>query len=59
MVAIIDAVMLYFGVSGSRSFVDQASQTPTGRDTEETMARIIIGIIAWLRGDLIAPGAGR
>lgn len=53
VVAIIGAVVLYFGVSGSHSLVDQASQTPTGRYTRETMTYIIIGIIALVRGGSI------
>ena len=59
VVAILGAVMLYFGVSGSRSFVDQDSQTPTGRYTQETMTYIIIGIIALVGGGLTAPVARR
>jgi hypothetical protein len=58
-VAIIGAVVLYFGVSGSHSLVDQPSQTPTGRYTKETMTIIIIGIIALMGGGLTALVARR
>ena len=59
VVAIIGAVVLYFGVSGSHSLVDQASQTLTGRYTRETMIYIIIGIIAVVGGGLTALVARR
>ena len=59
VVAIIGAVVLYFGVSGSHSLVDQASQTLTGRYTRETMTYIIIGIIAVVGGGLTALVARR
>ena len=59
VVAIIGAVVLYFGVSGSDSFVDQASETLTGRYTRETMTYIIIGIIALAGGALTALVARR
>jgi uncharacterized protein DUF3185 len=59
VVAIIGAVVLYFGVSGSHSFLDQASQTLTGRYTKETMTYIIIGIIALVGGGLTALMARR
>jgi len=59
VVAIIGAVVLYFGVSGSHSFVDQASETLTGRYTRETMTYIIIGIIALAGGALTALVARR
>jgi hypothetical protein len=58
-VAIIGAVVLYFGVSGSHSLVDQASQTLAGRYTKETMTYIIIGIIALMGGGLTALAARR
>jgi Protein of unknown function (DUF3185) len=55
VVAIAAAVVLYFGVSGSHSFLDQASQTLTGRYTKETMTDIIIiGIAALVGGGLTA-----
>jgi hypothetical protein len=49
VVAIVGAVVLYFSASGFHSLIDQASQTPTGRYTRETMTDIIIVIIE-LRG---------
>lgn len=59
LVAVIGAVVLYFGVSGSHSLVDQASETLTGRYTKETMTYIIIGIIAVVGGGLTALVARR
>lgn len=59
MVAIIGAVVFYFGVSGLHSLVDQASQTRTGRCTRGTMTDIIIGIIAGVGAGLAAPAARR
>lgn len=59
VVAIIGAVVLYFGVSGSHSLVDKASQTRTGRCTRKTMTDIIIGIIAGVGAGLTAPVARR
>jgi hypothetical protein len=59
VVAIAAAVVLYFGVSGSHSFLDQASQTLTGRSTKETMTDIIIGITALVGGGLTALVVGR
>jgi Protein of unknown function (DUF3185) len=59
VVAIVGAVVLYFGVSGSHSLVDQASETLTGRYTRETMTYIIIGIIALAGGALTALMARR
>ena len=58
-VAIIGAVVLYFGVSGSNSLVDRASQTLTGRCTRETMTYIIIAIIALGGGAMTALMARR
>lgn len=59
VVAIIGAVVLYFGVSGSHSLLDQASQTLAVRYTKETMTYIIIGIIALMGGGLTALVARR
>jgi Protein of unknown function (DUF3185) len=59
VVAIVGAVVLYFGVSGSHSLVDQASETLTGRYTRETMTYIIIDIIALAGGALTALMARR
>jgi Protein of unknown function (DUF3185) len=58
-VAIIGAVVLYFGVSGSLSLVDRTSETLTGRYTQETVTYIIIGIIALVGGGLTALVARR
>lgn len=52
IVAIVGAVLLFFGLSGSHSFVDQASQTLTGRYTQQTMVYIIVGIVALVGGAL-------
>lgn len=60
IVAIVGAVLLYFGVSGSHSLVDQASQALTGRYTQDTMVYIIVGIVALVGGALTAlVGFGR
>jgi hypothetical protein len=59
VVAIIGAVVLYFGVSGSNSLVDQASETLTGRYTRETMTDIIIDTMALVGGALTALMARR
>jgi drug/metabolite transporter (DMT)-like permease len=52
--AIVGAVLLYFGINGSHSLVDQASQTLTGRFTQQTMVYIILGIVALVGGALTA-----
>lgn len=52
--AVVGAVLLYFGLSGSHSLVDQASQTLTGRFTQQTMVYIILGIVALVGGTLTA-----
>jgi drug/metabolite transporter (DMT)-like permease len=54
IVAIVGAVLLYFGVNGSHSLVDQASQTLTGRFTQQTMVYIVLGIVALVGGALTA-----
>lgn len=54
VVAVVGAVLLYFGLNSSHSFVDQASQTLTGRYTHDTMVYIIIGIVALVGGALTA-----
>jgi hypothetical protein len=54
IVAIVGAVLLYFGITGSHSFVDQASQTLTGRFTQQTMVYIVLGIVALVGGALTA-----
>lgn len=54
IVAVVGAVLLYFGINGSHSFVDQASQTLTGRFTQQTMVYIILGIVALVGGALTA-----
>jgi hypothetical protein len=59
VVAIIGAVVLYFGLSASHSLVDQASETLTGRYTQDTMIYIIVGIVALLGGGLTALVARR
>jgi len=58
VVAIIGAAVLYCGVGGSHSLVDQASETPTSGYTRETMTYIIIGI-AVVGGGLAALVARR
>ncbi len=54
IVAIVGAVLLYFGINGSHSLVDQASQTLTGRFTQQTMVYIVLGIVALVGGALTA-----
>jgi len=58
-IAIVGAVVLYFGVSGSHSLVDQSSATLTGRYTREIMTYIINGIGALVGGALTAFVARR
>jgi len=59
VIAVIGAVLLYFGLNGSHSFVDQASQTLTGRFTQNTMTYIILGIVALVGGALTALAGKR
>ena len=59
ILAIIGAVLLYFGLNSSHSFVDQASQAFTGRYTRDTMVFIIVGIAALVGGGLTALLARR
>jgi cell division protein FtsX len=54
VIAVVGAVLLYFGLNSSHSFVDQASRTFTGRFTQDTMVYIIIGIVALVGGALTA-----
>jgi uncharacterized protein DUF3185 len=54
IVAVVGAVLLYFGLNGSHSLVDQASQTLTGRFTQQTMVYIIVGAVALVGGALTA-----
>ena len=54
ILAIVGAVLLYFGLNGSHSFVDQAHEAFTGRYTQQTMVYIIIGIVALVGGALTA-----
>jgi hypothetical protein len=59
VVAIAGAVLLYFGLNGSHSLVDRASESLTGRYTQETMTYIVIGIVALVGGGLTAMVARR
>lgn len=59
VVAVIGAVLLYFGLHSSNSLVDQASQTLTGRYTQQTMVYIIVGVIALVGGAIAAIAARR
>lgn len=54
VVAVVGAVLLYFGLNGSHSLIDQASQTLTGRYTQQTMTYIVLGIVALVGGALTA-----
>ncbi|HWI27685.1 MAG TPA: DUF3185 family protein [Stellaceae bacterium] len=54
VVAIIGAVLLFFGLNSSHSFVDRASETLTGRYTQDTMVYLIVGIVALVGGALTA-----
>jgi Protein of unknown function (DUF3185) len=54
VVAIVGAVLLYFGLTASDSLVDQASKTFTGRFTQETMVYIGVGLAALIGGGLAA-----
>jgi uncharacterized protein DUF3185 len=54
VVAVVGAVLLYYGLNASHSVVDQASQTFLGRLTRETTAYIVIGIAALVGGGLTA-----
>jgi len=59
VIAVVGAVLLYFGLNGSHSLVDQASQTLTGRFTQTTMTYIILGIVALVGGALTALAGKR
>ena len=59
VIAVVGVVLLYFGLTASDSLVDQASKTFTGRFTQETMAYIVIGIVALVGGGLAAVTARR
>ncbi len=54
VLAVVGAVLLYFGVTSSHSLVNQASQTLLGRFTQQTMVYIILGIVALVGGALTA-----
>jgi Protein of unknown function (DUF3185) len=54
VVAIVGAVLLYFGLTASDSLVDQASKTFTGRFTQETMVYIGVGLATLIGGGLAA-----
>jgi hypothetical protein len=56
---IMGAVLLYFGLSSSHSLVDQASQTLTGRFTQNTMIYITLGIVALIGGGAVALSGRR
>jgi uncharacterized protein (DUF697 family) len=47
-------VLLYFGINSSHSLVNQASETLTGRYTQDTMVYIITGVVALVGGALTA-----
>lgn len=59
IVAVVGAVLLYFGLNNSHSLVDQASHTLVGRYTDQTMTYIIIGIVALVGGALTVVAARR
>jgi len=59
VIAVVGAVLLCFGLNGSHSLVDQASQTLTGRFTQTTMTYIILGIVALVGGALTALAGKR
>lgn len=54
VLAVVGAVLLYFGVTSSHSLVNEASQTLLGRFTQQTMVYIILGIVALVGGALTA-----
>ena len=54
VIAVIGAVLLYFGLNSSHSLVDRASETLSGRYTDQTMTYIVIGIVALVGGALTA-----
>lgn len=54
VIAIIGAVLLFFGLNSSHSVLDRASETLTGRYTQETMVYLIVGIVALVGGALTA-----
>ncbi len=54
ILAIVGAVLLYFGLNGSHSLIDRADQTLTGHFTQQTMVYIILGIVALVGGALTA-----
>lgn len=59
IVAVVGAVLLYFGLNGSHSLADQASHTLLGRYTDQTMTYIVLGIAALVGGALAAVTARR
>lgn len=54
VVAVVGAVLLYVGLTSSHPVVDQASQTFTGRFTQQTMVYIILGVATLVAGALTA-----
>lgn len=54
VIAIVGAVLLFFGLNSSHSVLDRASETLTGRYTQETMVYLIVGIVALVGGALTA-----
>jgi uncharacterized protein (DUF697 family) len=54
IVAVAGAVPLYFGLNSSHSLINEASETLTGRYTQQTMVYIITGVVALVGGALTA-----
>ncbi len=54
IVAVAGAVLLYFGLNSSHSLINEASETLTGRYTQQTMVHIITGVVALVGGALTA-----
>ena len=59
VIAVVGVVLLYFGLTSAHSFVDQASETFTGRFTQQTMIYIVLGIVALVAGALTAISSRR